>query len=127
MLVILAWLGNIARYGAAIWKGGRALWAWVTGTKFGKMLAWTMAGSVGLYIQKAATVIGFSLVAYEFGLPVLREYVMVPLLGVPPDWVAFLALTKIDHATTVVLSAIVVQMASKIKIQRDRQAWQTPL
>ena len=60
-----------------------------------------------------------TIVAYKFGTPVLVEYVAGPMLGMPPTWQAFLSMTRIDDALTVMLSALAFRASMSIKFKTN--------
>lgn len=106
----VAWLigaFRASRLGKAIWFG----------------LFFYMGGVVGRLLQLA----GVTLVANEFVTPHLTDLVAGRLLGLPPEWVQFIGLTKADQAMTIVFSALVIRTVDQVQVRRRRDSWQTPL
>lgn len=100
---------------------------WLSKRTWGKWLMFYAAGSLGLWIQKLLTFGGLVLVSNEVFAPQLRDLIAGPMLGMPEPFPQLLAMTKIDQALTVLLSATVVQAISKVKISRrpDAPGWTT--
>jgi hypothetical protein len=119
-------MGGIARLLALamrLWpatlRGIGALRLWLTRRKWGNWLIFFMASSVGQMLERFIYFLGISFVAYTWAAPVLINYVAVPLLGLPSQWQAFLAMTRLDDAATVMLSAVVYRVGSAFKVQRN--------
>ena len=100
---------------------------WLAQRKWGQWVMFYIVGSIGLMIQKIIGWVGVLMVSDEFLTPQILPFVTGPLLGMPEPFPQLLALTKIDSGITVILSAVVVQAASKIRIKRNPQApgWTT--
>lgn len=120
---LLSLLRKVPGIGTAMMR----LSTWLTQRKWGQWLMFYVVGSLGLYIQKIIAFLGVYLVSSEYATPALLPLVTGPMLGMPEPFPELLALTKIDKGITVILSAIVVQAASRIKIARNPQApgWTT--
>jgi hypothetical protein len=88
-------------------------------TRFGNFLMQALAGTVGAVLVRVLTFTGLSLVAYNFGTPLLVQYVAGPMLGLPSDWQAFLSMTRIDDALTVMLSALAFRASMAVKLKTN--------
>lgn len=109
----------IGRFFPSVLRSIRSLRSWLMRRKWGQWLIFYMAGAVGLMIEKIIFFLGVSFVAYTWATPALVEYVAGPMLGLPPQWQAFLAMTRIDDATTVILSALVYRVTTSFKVERN--------
>jgi hypothetical protein len=100
--------------------GRLLLWltTWFAQRKWGQWLLFFFASAAWAFVQRFVTFLGVMLVSNEIGIDSLLPYVSGPLLGMPAPFPQLLALTKIDKAVTVLLSAVVVVMLSKIRIAR---------
>lgn len=117
---ILAW---IARIGPLLAR----MWAWFKSTKWGAWLVFTLFTYMGGIIGRIFTFMGITLAVNEFATPTLTQFVAGQLLSMPTVWVQLIALTKVDQALTIMLSAITIAVANKVSIRRRRDSWQTPL
>lgn len=95
-----------------------ALRAWMMRGKFGQWIIFYMAGAVGLFIKKIFEFLAISFVAYTWGTPVLIEYVAGPLLGLPQQWQQFISMTRLDDASTIIISALVYRVTSSFRVER---------
>lgn len=86
--------------------------------RMGTWLWYMLFTYLGGLVSKIFTLIGVSMVVNEFVTPELTQLVAGQLAGMPSHWVQMLALTKIDQALTVLISAMGIAMASKIQLQR---------
>lgn len=111
MFALLAWIPGIARLLLA-------LTTWLTQRKWGLWLVFFLSSAAWAFIEKLIAFAGIMFVSNSIGVSQLLPYVSGPLLGMPSPFPELLALTKIDKAATIILSAIVVKLVSSIKIQR---------
>lgn len=117
-----------------ILRGIRALFALLAkgfnglkGTTFGGWLWFTLYTYLGGLIGKLLLLLGVSMVVNQWVTPNLVPYIANDLLAMDPNWVQFMALSKIDQGMTVILSAMGIAVADKISMQRRVGSWQTPL
>ncbi len=111
MFALLAWIPGIARLLLA-------LTTWLTTRKWGLWLVFFLSSAAWAFIEKLIAFAGIMFVSNSLGVSQLLPYVSGPLLGMPSPFPELLALTKIDKAATIILSAVVVKLVSSIKIQR---------
>lgn len=109
--------------GALIARG----FTWIKATTWGQWLIFYLLSFLGGIIGKAFLLLGVTLVVNRFVTPELTPMIANHLLGLPPEWVDLLALTKVDQGITVVLSAIAIGTADRVMVMRKRNAWQQPL
>ena len=100
---------------------------WLTKSRWGLALSFFLVSSLWGAITRVITWLGLSWVATEYAAPHVLPLITGPLTGLPPVWVQLLALTKVDQAITVIVSALVIKAVSSIKVQRNPQApgWTT--
>ena len=91
---------------------------WLMQRKWGQWVLFYLGGAFFAILDKVVTWLGVMFVANELGVGNLLPYVSGPLLGMPDPFPQLLALTKIDQAATVLLSAVVAKAVSNIKITR---------
>lgn len=96
-----------------------SLRTWLLGRKWGWWLVFYLSTWVGTLIQKCIYFLGISFVAFTFATPVIVDMVAGPMLGMPDHWQAFLSMTRIDDALTVMVSAIVYRMSTSFKVERN--------
>lgn len=120
MFALLTWIPGIARLLLA-------LTTWLTRRKWGLWLSFFLSSAAWAFVEKLIGFAGVMFVSNTIGVPELLPYVSGPLLGMPSPFPELLALTKIDKAATIILSAVVVKLVSSIKIQRKPGApgWTT--
>lgn len=118
-----ALLTRIPGIGSALLR----LTTWLMERKWGQWLMFFFASALWGFVEKLIGFFGVMLVANQIGVGDLVPYVSGPLLGMPEPFPQLLALTKIDVATTIIISALVVRVLSSIKIQRKPGApgWST--
>lgn len=121
---LLLW---VARFAGAITRGLGALLKLFKGTRFGQWLWFYLFFYLSGLIGKILWLLGITLVANQFATPYFTSTIAGYLLGMPAEWVAFVGLVKLDQAITVILSAVAIRMLDQVKVQRRRDAWQTPL
>lgn len=104
-----------------------AITGWLARRKWGQWLMFYLVTGLGTWIEKLLTFAGLMLVSNEFVTPELLPFVTGPLLGMPDPFPQLLALTKIDQAITILISAVVTKAASSIRISRNPSApnWST--
>lgn len=117
----------ITKWLAAISGWFKILLANVKASKWGQWLWFTLFTWLGGILGRIFTLLGVTLVVNEFVTPELTPIVAGHLLGMPTHWVQLLALTKIDQALTILISAMGIAVADKISVQRRQNAWQQPL
>ncbi|TAA08851.1 DUF2523 family protein [Pseudoxanthomonas winnipegensis] len=103
------------------------LWVWLKASKWAKWLLFYVFSYMGGIIGLVMKWLGISFAVSEWVMPHLTPLISEYLLGLPPDWAAFVGLTKIDVAITIVLSAAAVKASDQIQVKRRRDSWQTPL
>lgn len=108
-------------------RGFAALLRWFRGTKFGAWIWFHLFLYMGGLIGKMLWLLGITLVANEFATPVFTGLIAGQLMGLPSEWVSFIGLTKLDQGITIILSAVAIRMIDQVRVQRRRDAWQTPL
>lgn len=120
MFALLTWIPGISRLLLA-------LTTWLTRRKWGLWLSFFLSSAAWAFVEKLIGFAGIMFVSNSLGVSELLPYVSGPLLGMPSPFPELLALTKIDKAATIILSAIVVKLVSSIKIQRKPGApgWST--
>ena len=103
------------------------LTTWLTRRKWGLWLTFFFASALWSFIEKLFVFAGVMFVSHTVGVSQLLPYVSGPLLGMPDPFPQLLALTKIDQAATIILSAIVAKLVGSIKIRRAPGApgWST--
>lgn len=111
MFALLAWIPGIARLLLV-------LTTWLTKRQWGLWLVFFLSSAAWAFVEKLIAFAGIMFVSNSLGVSQLLPYVSGPLLGMPSPFPELLALTKIDKAATIILSAVVVKMVSSIKIQR---------
>lgn len=104
-----------------------AVSGWLMARKWGQWLLFYLGGAVGLWINKLVTFAGVALVANNFAVPPLMQYISGPLLSLPPEWINFLALVKVDQAVTIIVSALAAKSLSSIQVAKNPQSpnWTT--
>lgn len=124
MIALLIRIGQVLlRLGPLIAR----LWVWLKALKWVRWLWWMLFVNMGGIIGLIMKWLGISFLVTEYAMPHLTPLVSEYLLNLPPDWAQFVALTKIDQAITVVLSAAAIKAADQIQVKRRRDAWQMPL
>jgi hypothetical protein len=118
--LILGWVRGI---GLLVSRG----YSWIKATTWGKWVFFYLLTYMGGIIGRMLTMVGVSLVINQFLTPSLTPFIAGNLLSLPTEWIQLLALTKIDQAITVVMSAMAIAMADKVQVRARRNAWQTPL
>ena len=123
MPIIMALLRFIPGMGRLLLR----LTTWLTKSRWGLALSFFLVSSVWQIIERILFFIGLSWVATQYAAPQVLPLISGPLLGLPPEWVQLLALTRIDEAITIVVSAVVTRAISSIRLQRNPQApgWST--
>lgn len=114
--LVMSMGGAFARFFAAMRATKWAQWLWFYLFTF-------LGGLVG----KLFTLIGVTLAVNTFAMPAITNLIATRLLGLPAVWVQYLALTNIDKATTIILSALAISVADRVYVARRRASWQTPL
>lgn len=99
----------------------------LSGSRLGQWLWFTFFSYMGGLLGRLFTLLGVTLVVNKFLTPELTPLVADKLLSMPTVWINLLALTKIDQALTVLLSAIVIATADKVMVRKSQLGWQTPL
>lgn len=126
-LAALPWLARIGLQVASLGRGMRGLLGAFRATRMGKAIWFGLFLYAGGLIGRILQFIGVTLVANEFVTPHLTGLVAGYILGLPPEWVQFIGLTKADQAMTVVFSALVIRTVDQVQVRRRRESWQTPL
>ena len=96
-----------------VWNAIRLLrngWLWQT---FMYYMFFYLGGVIGEVFK----FLGIAFVATKFATPVLTDLVASRLLGLPPEWAQMMALSRVDDAITVILSAVVISSSRKVKLQ----------
>jgi hypothetical protein len=60
---------------------------------------------------------GLTLGINTFLTPAILPYIVGPLTGLPPEWQAFLSLARVDRATTILVSAMAIATAQRIRLK----------
>lgn len=120
-------LGRLVSFFANFGTSWAKLIAWLKSTKLGSFIWFSLFTWMGAIVGKILTLIGVTLAVNEFALPTLTELVAGHLLNMPTMWVQLLALTNIDKAITIIMSAFAIAVADRVYVARRRAAWQTPL
>lgn len=104
-----------------------ALSGWLMGRKWGTWLLFYLGGTIGMWLNKIVTFAGVAFVAQTYAAPAFLEKVTGPMLGLPPEWINLFALTKVDQAVSIIVSAVVVKLAMGIKVVKNPQSpnWTT--
>lgn len=118
-----------------IWRSIHGIWslllkffASLKATTWGQWIMFYLFTYLGGLIGKALGLIGVTLVVNEFVTPELTPLISTHLLGMPVEWQQLLALTKIDQAVTVIMSAIAIAVASRVYVARHpTNDWGEPL
>lgn len=126
-LAALPWLARIGTMLGGITRGLSAVLRSFKATRFGKWIWFGLFTYMGGVIGRMFQYAGVALVATEFAAPVLTDVVAGHLLGLPPDWVQFIGVTKLDQCITIVLSAVAVRVVDQVQLRRNRDRWQAPL
>lgn len=92
---------------------------WLTRRKWGNFLMMYLALGIGRWIEKIVTFAGVMLVVHNFAAPALMPMISGPLLGLPDEWQQFMALTRIDEAISIIISAVVVRASASVTLQRN--------
>lgn len=116
-------LGFLRGIGALLLK----VFAGLRASKWGTWMMWSLFSFMGGLIGKIFTLLGVSLAVNEWVTPELTPLVSQHLLNLPTEWIQLMALTKIDQALTVIISAIGIATADRVYMTRRRNAWQQPL
>lgn len=103
------------------------LTTWLTRSRWGFALSFFLVSSIWQIIERLLFFIGLSWVATEYAAPEILPMISGPLMGLPPEWTQLMALTKVDQAITILVSAVVTRAISSIRLQRNPQApgWST--
>lgn len=111
------WLANIARMLKDVLRLltgiGRGQWQ----TRFGGTIAAMFAGLIGSMVLKLLQFIGVTMVINHFAMPAIMPFITQRMLGLPPEWQAFLSMTRADHAVTILVSAMGISVAQKIRFK----------
>lgn len=78
-----------------------------------------LLGAVGSFVAQALLALGIGLVAYNFAMPEFIGLIESQTNQLPPDVYAVIALTKVDVAITIILSAVAANMASRVAFRRN--------
>lgn len=114
---ILTWVRGLGLLAARAFS-------WIKATTWGKYLVFILITYAGGIVGKLFTLIGVTMVINKFVTPNLTPYIANNLLSMPPEWISLLALTKIDQAVTIIISAVGIAMASRISLTpTDPNAW----
>lgn len=116
-------IGPLVGIGVAILRGVSALRAMFFGTRFGSWLAVTAVFYGGAVVMKMAKFVGIALVVSKVAVPAFIDYIAAPLLSLPPTWIAFLSMTKVDQAIGVILAAVAIRAADQIAVKRNKSSW----
>lgn len=111
MVALLAWIPGVARLLLF-------LTTWLTQRKWGMWLVFFFGSALWAFVEKMFVFAGVMLVSHNLGASQLLPYISGPILGMPSPFPQLLALTKIDQAATIILSAVVAKLVGSIKIQR---------
>lgn len=117
---ILGWIRGI---GLLVSRG----FGWIKATTWGKWVFFYLLTFMGGIIGRIFSLIGLTLMVNSFVTPSLMPFIADNLLNLPTEWIQFLALTKVDQAITVIMSAMAIAMADKMSVTARRNKWQTPL
>lgn len=123
MPIIMALLRFIPGIGGLLLR----LTTWLTKSRWGLALSFFLVSSIWQVIQRILFFIGLSWVATNYASPQILPLITGPLTSLPPEWVQLLALTKVDQAITIIVSAVVTRAISSIRLQRNPNApgWTT--
>ena len=117
---LVAFFGNFSGLFLKLFRSLKA-------AKWSQWLWFYLFTYLGGIIGKVFTLVGVTLAVNEFATPQLTQLVASNLLNLPATWVQLLALTKIDQAITIMMSAMAIAVADRVYVARRRAAWQTPL
>lgn len=78
---------------------------------------------LGSIIGRIFLLLGVSMTVNKFLTPSIMPYISTQLLGLPPKWINFIAMTQADKAITVVMSAMAIAVAGKISLRRRGNSW----
>lgn len=81
-----------------------------------------LLGAVGSFVAQALLALGIGLVAYNFAMPEFLGLIQSQTNSLPPDVYAVIALTKVDVAITIILSAVAANMATRVSFRRNPSA-----
>lgn len=123
MPIIMALLRFIPGIGGLLLR----LTTWLTKSRWGLALSFFLVSSIWQVIQRILFFIGLSWVATNYASPQILPLITGPLTSLPPEWLQLLALTKVDQAITIIVSAVVTRAISSIRLQRNPNApgWTT--
>lgn len=94
---------------------------WMDPRRGGVVWLWLLWDSLGRLVLRIFTGVGIGLFAYNFAGPVLVNRVAQPLLALPPDLYNFVAMTKLDVAITIVMSAYAARLIDTVRVRRRGQ------
>lgn len=120
-------LGGVVGTLVTIGSGIASLVRGLKASKWGAWLMFSLFTFMGGLIGRLMQLLGITLVANTFATPVFRDLVVGKLLGLPPVWLGFIGLTKVDQAITIILSAVAIRVVDQVRVKRRRDEWQTPL
>lgn len=92
---------------------------WLVRRRWGQWVIFYLVTAAGAWIAKLISFAGILFVSNEFLAPQLIPFVSGPLLGMPDPFPQLLALTKIDKAATILLSAVAAKSIASIRIARN--------
>jgi len=96
-------------------------------SKWGQWFTFYLLTYMGGVLGRILLLLGVTLVVNEWLTPEITPLIAQHFLNLPPVWIQLVALTKLDKALTIIISAMAIAVADKVSVQRRRNAWQTPL
>lgn len=87
------------------------------GSKFIGMIFGGLTTALGGMVVKVLQFFGLTLGINALATPVVLPYMVGPLTGLPPEWQAFLALAHVDRAITIMVSAMAIATAQRIRLK----------
>lgn len=80
--------------------------AWPLASSIGSWVAGGLAASIGTIITRAMAALGIGYVTYTFAMPEFVSLISTQFVGLPPEVRGVIAMTKVDVAITIILSAV---------------------
>lgn len=77
-----------------------------------------LLGAVGAFVGQALLALGIGLVSYNFVMPEFIALIQQQTGQLPPEVSAILALTKVDVAITIILSAVAANLSTRVSFRK---------
>lgn len=79
----------------------------------------SLLAAVGSFVAHILLALGIGLVSYNFVMPEFIALIQQQTNALPPDVYAVIALTKVDVAITIILSAVGANLAGRVAFKKN--------